>query len=103
VCECGTHKYEELTRSTILNASGNVYGNSSSWTDFSGHTTAYTYNSMNQWLSKPPDPFFHASAVPCAYWPQGRYTTTDASTLTRYNFDNSHRSSGVSERAGSLS
>jgi hypothetical protein len=28
---------------------------------------------------------------------------TDARALSRYNFDKSHRSSGVSERAGSLS
>jgi hypothetical protein len=75
----------------------------SSLTDFNGHTTAYTCNNMNQLLSKPPDPSFHESAVPCTYWPQGRYRMTDARALTRYNFDNSHRSSGVSERAVSLS
>jgi hypothetical protein len=58
---------------------------------------------MNQLLSKPPDAFFHASAVPFSYWAEGRYTMTAARALTRYTFDNSHRSSGVSERAGSLS
>jgi hypothetical protein len=58
---------------------------------------------MNQLLSKPPDPFFHASAVPCTYWPQGRYTMTYARALRRYNLDISDRLSGVSDRAGGIS
>ena len=36
-------------------------------TDFNGKTTTYTYNSMNQLLSKTPDPSFQAPAVTYTY------------------------------------
>jgi YD repeat-containing protein len=80
------------------NANGNLF----SRTDFNGHTTEYTYNNMNQSLSKAPDPLFHASGITCAYWPQGCYTT-ERSALRGYNGDNFNCLSGVSERAGRVS
>ena len=56
-------------------------------TDFNGKTTTYTYNVMNQLLSKIPDPSFNAAPVTYTYETAGaniglRTHMTDASGTT---------------------